>query len=93
MVQISLQDLRRAIAYVKKSECAQSPVQDVSDADLLKLDFEKDLHMGNIRVINVVVELQRIHNLDLSMDFFKEMPDNTVGSLMNAINRQLNQPQ
>lgn len=93
MIQISLHDLRRAIDYVKKSDCAKSPIQDVSDADLLKLDFEKDLHMGNIRVINVVIELQRIHNLDLSMDFFKEMPDNTVGSLMNAINRQLNQPQ
>lgn len=89
MPEITLKDLKRAISYVKKSDCARSPIQDVSDADLLKFDFEKDLHLGNIRVVNVVIELQRIHNLDLPMDIFQNTADNTVGALLEAINAHL----
>lgn len=88
---ITLQDLRRAISYVKNSKRTDNLLQDVPDADLLNYDFERDLHMGNIRVVNVFIELQRIHGLDLPMDLFKTMPDNTVGSLMNAINQYIDE--
>ncbi len=64
-------------------------LQDVTDDDLLNYDFARDLHMGNVRVFNVFIELQRIHGINLPMDLFNTMPDNTVGSLLNAINKHL----
>lgn len=74
---------------MKDNNRTGNPLQDVSDDDLRNYDFERDLHMGNIRVVSVFIELQRIHDLDLPMDLFKTLPDNTVGSLLNAINKYL----
>ena len=89
MKQITLQDLKSAVLYVQKSEVAPVSLQNVSDEAFAKFDFGKDLHMGNIRVVNVLVEVQRVYNLDLPMAIFKKMPDNTVGSMLNAINAEL----
>lgn len=91
MKQITLNDLRAAIAYVIKSDSAHAhaSVQNVPDAELLKYDFSTDLKMGNIRVYNVIVELQRTHNMSLPLDVFLNMKDNTVGSMLEAVNAHL----
>lgn len=91
MEKLTLKDLRTAIAYVLKSDDAHASasIQDVSDEELAKYDFGKDLHMGNIRVFNVIIQLQQIHNLNLSMDVFLGMKDNTVAAMLEAVNVQL----
>lgn len=89
MKQISVNDVRRAISYVGMSGTHDDIVAAYNDEQLLALDFTKDLGMGNIRVANVLTELERIHNLCVPLEVFKTMPDNTVGAFMNAINGYL----
>lgn len=83
-MKISIQDVRRAIAY--GHDCNLSAF---SDDELLAADFCRDLHMGNIRVTNVWIELQRIHGFELPVEMFKKMKDNTVGSFLNVANEYL----
>ena len=90
MKQITIKDVRRAITYVGMSGTHKDILVDITDEQLPAKDFTKDLNMGNIRVANVLIELERIHNLDIPMDVFKTMPDNTVGSFLNSVNGYLN---
>ncbi len=87
MKQLSVKDFKCAMSYVCKNDGRQ--FQDVSDEDFLKLDFAKDLKMGNIRVAAVVIELQRIHQLSIPWEIVRATKDNTIGSLMEAINRYI----
>lgn len=89
MEQITIKDVRRAITYVGMSGEHKDILVDVTDEQLLTKDFQKDLKMGNIRVVNVLVELERIHDLCIPLEVFHAVPDNTVGSFMNAINENL----
>ena len=82
--------MRRAITYVGMSGTHKDIVAEFNDEQLLAKDFTKDLNMGNIRVANVLIELERIHNLDIPMEMFRKMPDNTVGAFMNTVNGYLN---
>lgn len=88
--QITIKDMRRAISYVGMSGTHNDIVAEFNDKQLLAKDFTKDLNMGNIRVANVLIELERIHNMDIPMEVFKMMPDNTVGSFLNSVNGYLN---
>ena len=88
--QITIKDVRRAITYVGMSGTHKDIIAEFNDKQLLAKDFTKDLNMGNIRVANVLIELERIHNLDIPMDVFKTMPDNTVVSFLNSVNGYLN---
>ena len=82
MAEITIKEVRDAIVYVQNSRCELA----LSDEQLLKADFFKDLGMGNIRVMNVFIELQRRHRVFLSLDLFEKMEDNTVGAFLNAVN-------
>jgi len=91
MKQITIKDVRRAITYVGMSGEHVDILRDVSDEQLLASDFTKDFKMGNIRVVNVLVELERIYNLCVPVEVFKTMTDNTVGTFMNAVNKYLSE--
>lgn len=91
MERITVNDMRRAVSYVFRSGVSVDAFVDMSDADFLKLDLGKDLQMGNIRFHNIVVELERVHNIGLPLELYKLVPDNTVGALMNTVNRYLEQ--
>jgi hypothetical protein len=84
MAKITIKDVREAIAY--GHDCG---VMDMSDEQLMKADFLKDLGMGNIRLANVSIELQRRHNIFLPVEFFKDMKDNTVASFIESANKYL----
>ena len=86
---IIIQDVRRAISYVNMAGTHIDILRDVSDEQLLTKDFTKDLNMGNIRVANVLIELERIHNLCVPLEIFHKMQDNTVGTFMNTLNSYL----
>ena len=90
IMDITVEDLRFAISYVYKKGVNVDYFADLTDAELLKLDFSKNLQMGNIRVLNVIIELERIHNLGLPLELYRLVNDNTVGALKKAINRYLN---
>ena len=90
MKQITIKDMRRAITYVGMSGTHKDITAEFNDEQLLAQDFTKDLNMGNIRVANVLIELERIHNLDIPMEMFRKMPDNTVGAFLNTVNGYLN---
>ena len=85
-LQITINDVRRAITYVNLSGQHTDVLRDVTDEQLLAYDFAKDLNMGNIRVVNVLIELERIHNLCVPLEIFRKMQDNTVGAFMNSLN-------
>ena len=91
MKKITIKEMRLAVSYVCKSGVSVDAFNEMSDADFLKLDLGKDLKMGNIRFHNVVVELERVHNITLPLELYQLIPDNTVGALMNTVNRYLEQ--
>lgn len=82
MEKITVKEVRDAIVYVQNTKREFA----LPDEQLLKADFFKDLGMGNVRVINVFIELQRRHRVFLPVDLFKKMEDNTVGAFLNAVN-------
>ena len=82
--EITIKDVREAIAY--GHDCG---VENMSDEQLRKADFLKDLGMGNIRLANVGIELQRRHGFDLPLEVFRAMKDNTVGAFIEAANAYL----
>jgi hypothetical protein len=87
---ITIKDMRHAIMYVNNgNDCAAKNLQDASDEQLLNYDFIRDLNMGNIRLTNVLIELQRIHNLTLPMDICKIVPNDSVKALLVTINQYI----
>jgi hypothetical protein len=91
MKQITIKEMRLAVSYVFRTGVSIDAFSEMSDTDFLKLDLSKDLQMGNIRFHNIVIELERVHNIGLPLELYKLIPDNTVGALMNTINRYLEQ--
>ena len=89
MKQLTVKDMRRAIKYVAQGSECDVDLNITSDEALLKMDFSRDLKMGNIRVNNVLIELMRIHNLVLPQDVFGSMKDNSVASMLDAVNEYL----
>lgn len=89
MGKLTIKDLKRAIVYVNQGNKGAKNVQNISDEEFLSCKFGKDLHMGNIRVANVIIELQRIHGIELSMGELKVGADDTVKSFFDAINESL----
>ena len=81
----TVDDMRRAVSYVNNGNVCVN-LKDVSDEDFLACDFLRDLQMGNIREVNVVIELSRVHGLDLPLEIYANVRDNTVGALMDSIN-------
>lgn len=87
---ITIQDMRQAIMYVNNGHASQTiNLEDVSDEQLLDYDFTRDLNMGNIKLINVITELQKHHGLHLPQELSKIVPDNRVKSLLDTINLYL----
>ena len=89
MKKITVNDLRLALMHAQGGLVNKGIVADISDEDLLKKDFNKDFHFGNIRVLNVIIELERMYGFCLPLDLFKTQADNTVGSLLDIINKHL----
>lgn len=85
MEKISIKDMRSAVSYVYKTGVNVDHFYRMTDEDFLKLRLNKDLKMGNIRVLNVVIELERIHNLGLPVELYQQVQDDTVGALFNTI--------
>ena len=88
---ITIKDMRRAISYVGKGRENAENWDGVSDEVFLNLDFCGDLHMGNIRMVNVIIELQRVNNVCLPFDVFRVSPDNRIKSFMDTVNRYIAQ--
>jgi hypothetical protein len=88
MENLTVKEVREAIAYVCKNDGIT--LQDVSDENLLKLDLVKSLNIGNVRLINIAIELQRRHNFILPYEVLRERPDDTVKSFIEVINRHRN---
>jgi hypothetical protein len=89
MDKISITDLRRAIVYVCQNDGLK--LQTISDEQLLALDLIKDLKIGNVRLVNVAIDLQRTHNFEMPWEVLRAREDNTVGTLLSAINQHLAQ--
>ncbi len=91
MKKITVKDMRQAIVYVDNGNYVGN-LNDLADDDLLACDFGRDLKMGNIRVANVVIELERRNQwLDFSWETFNKTRDNTVGALLDAINQHIDE--
>ena len=88
-MEVTVRDFRRAVSYVYKNGVSVDYFAQLSDEDFLKLDLSKELQMGNIRVHNVIVELERIHNIWLPLELYQLVPNNTVGAFMSAVNQCL----
>lgn len=82
MKEITVKDVRDAITYVQNLR-SDLPL---TDEQLMKADFLKDLGMGNIRVVNVFNEVQRRRGVFLPIAMFAKMKNNTVGEFIRAAN-------
>jgi len=89
MNQISIKDVRRAILHVDQGNSGIPNLQDVPDEELLDYSFLNDLHMGNIRVTNVVADLQKHNDFELPFEVLRKRPDDKVKTFMDAINLYL----
>lgn len=87
---ITIKDMRLAIMYVNKgNDCAVNNLQDVPDEQLLDCDFTRDLNMGNIRLTNIIIFLQKHHSLHLPLEICRVVPDDRVESLLKTINQYI----
>jgi len=84
-MEITVNDLRRAVSYVNRGN-GLCDFNGISDEEFLNYDFSNDLKMGNIRVINVVEELQRIHDIDFPPEELRKVEDGTIRTFMNIVN-------
>lgn len=83
---LTIQDMKVAVDYVNNGNY-DGNIMDIADEDFVACDFGRDLGMGNIRVADVAIELDRRNQwLDFPWGVFKETRDNTVGALLDAIN-------
>lgn len=89
MENITIKDIRRAISYVNMGGKHVDILRDVTDEQLLAKDFAKDFGMGNIRFANVLIELERLHNLSIPMNIATMTADNTVGAFLTAANQYI----
>lgn len=89
MEKLTVKDLRRAIMYVNQGNDGAKNVQDISDEEFLQCTFGKDLRMGNIRVAGVIIELDRIHGIELSTKDLRVGATDTVGYFLDAVNKHL----
>ncbi|MBO6290336.1 MAG: hypothetical protein J6N45_08450 [Alphaproteobacteria bacterium] len=87
MKNISIKEVRNAIAYVCQNDGLG--LQNISDEKLVKLDFVKDLNIGNVRLVNIAIELQRVYNFSLPWGVFRTRKDDTVGTFLSTINKHL----
>ncbi len=86
MQKITISEMRNAIGYVQG--CGNQ-LHEISDEKLMKSDFMQDFGMGNIRLANVVVELERIYNISFPRELFQQVKDGTVGALLEVLNRYI----
>lgn len=91
MKKLTVSEIRHAVNYVLQDSAKIEMLEKMTDDDFLKIDFCKDLQMGNIRIHNVMIELERFYNLCLPIEFYKLVADDTVNALMEAINYLLAQ--
>lgn len=82
MEKITVKDVRDAIVYVQNSKSDLL----LTDDQLTQADFLKDLGMGNIRVVNVFIEIQRRRGVSLPIAMFAKMKNNTVGEFLKVVN-------
>lgn len=88
-MEITIKDLKRVIVYVNQGNERARDVQNVSEEELLNCKLGEDLHMGNIRVANMIIELQRIHGVEFSFEKLRVGKDDTVKSFLMAINENI----
>ena len=91
MKKITIQDMKAAVNYVNNGNYVGN-VMDIADEDFAACDFGRDLKMGNIRVANVIIELERRNNgLRIPHEILKEAPGNTVADMLEAINKHIDE--
>lgn len=88
MKKITIKDIREAINYVCQTD-ANHIIQNMSDEELLVCDFVKDLNIGNIRLLNVAIELQQVHGIKIPFDRLRKRPDDTIGAFLTTINEYI----
>lgn len=87
MQKITISEMRTAINRV----LGRNNELRISDEQLLTSDFVRDFHMGNIRLANVVIELERINNISFPRELFQTVSDDTVGALMDVLNHYIDE--
>ena len=89
MKKLQLKDLRRAIAYVNQGNNGAKDAHVVSEEELLGYKIGEDLKMGNIRITNVLIELERIHGKLNLIGKVKVDQKDTVKDFLDAINNAI----
>ena len=87
MKKITVKDVRAAIMYVCQNDGIN--LDKVSDEELLNSDFVRDFNVGNVRFINIVCELQKVHDFSLPYGLLRQRADDTVKSLLDIITAYL----
>ena len=85
MNNISVADLRRAVTYIQDSSRIPH-LQSLSDEEFLNCDFIKDLGIADAHLPDIVLDLRQHYHLNLPLEIFKVISNNTVRSFLEAVN-------
>ena len=82
-----MEDVKRAVAYVTNQDDRQmQKLQNLSDEEFLNCDFTRDLGISKINLSDIVSDLRRNFHINLPLDMFKVIANNTVRAFIEAVN-------
>lgn len=80
-------DVKRAVAYVTNRDDRQmQKLKNLSDEEFLDCDFTRDLGISKINLTDIVSDLRRNFHINLPLDMFKVIANNTVRAFIDAVN-------
>ena len=87
MKKITVKDVKAVIMYVCQNDGIN--LDNVSDEELLEYDFVRNLNIGNIRLINIIGQLQQVKGFRMPYEVLRQRADDTIGEFINTINAYL----
>jgi hypothetical protein len=86
MRKITVADLKRAVAHVNRDNTHMKNLQELSDEEFLNCDFIRDLNLNHVRLSDMVSDLRHHYGLNLPLEIFKAIANNSVRSFLDAVN-------
>lgn len=88
--ELTVQDLRKAISNMNDEELS-SMVEELSDEDFLEAEFMEDLSMDSLDVIEMTMEIEREHAIQIPDNAYERMRirGGTVKVLLDTYNENL----
>jgi len=90
MEKLTIQDVRRAIYDMHDNELSEI-VAEISDDDLLDTSLTEDLMMDSLDVIEMTLEIERLHGISIPDDAYDKVKykDSKIRTLLDIYNEAI----